>query len=192
MNIVLLGPPGSGKGTQAEHVQRRFGLIHISTGDLFRKHLGEGTELGALARSFMDRGELVPDGVTVGMVRERMAEDDVLRGVLLDGFPRTVAQADALADLMTERGESVDAVVLLEVAEEVLVDRLSARGRDDDDLQTVRARLEVYRAQTEPLVTYYDQRGTLERVDGVGAIDEIAGRIEAVLRAVKSPSPSAC
>jgi adenylate kinase len=192
MNVVLLGPPGSGKGTQADYIQRKLGLIHISTGDLFRKHLGEGTELGSLARTFMDRGELVPDQVTVDMVRERLQEDDVLRGVLLDGFPRTVAQADALADLVAERSEQVDAVVLLEVDEDVLVDRLAGRGRADDNPETVRARLEVYREQTEPLVDYYSVRGTLRRVDGVGEIDEICNRIVEVLRAIDDPSPSPC
>jgi adenylate kinase len=192
MNVVLLGPPGSGKGTQADYIQRKLGLIHISTGDLFRKHLGEGTELGSLARTFMDRGELVPDQVTVDMVRERLQEDDVLRGVLLDGFPRTVAQADALADLVAERSEQVDAVVLLDVDEDVLVDRLAGRGRADDNPDTVRARLEVYREQTEPLVDYYSVRGTLRRVDGVGEIDEICDRIIEVLRAIDDPSPSPC
>ncbi len=192
MNVVLLGPPGSGKGTQAERLQRRTGLIHVSTGDLFRKHLGEGTELGVLARTFMDRGDLVPDEVTVEMVRHRLGEDDILRGVLLDGFPRTVAQADSLADLLEERGERIDAVVLLEVDEQVLVDRLAGRGRADDNPETVRARLEVYRDQTEPLVAYYDERGALRRVDGEGTVEDISGRIEAVLQAIDNPSPSKC
>lgn len=185
MNIVLLGAPGSGKGTQAERLSEGFGLTHVSSGDLFRDHLGRGTELGELARGYMSRGELVPDEVTIGMIRERLAQPDAAGGVLFDGFPRTVPQAEALADLLAESGQRVDGAVLLEVSDETIVDRLSQRGREDDARETVLARLETYRRQTVPVIAHYRERDRLRVVDGEGSVDQIAARAAEALRSLR-------
>lgn len=185
MNIVLLGAPGSGKGTQAEQLCATFGLTHVSSGDLFRDHLGRGTELGELARGYMSRGDLVPDEVTIGMIRERLAQPDVDAGVLFDGFPRTVAQAEALAELLAESGGRVDGAVLLQVADETIVDRLASRGREDDTAETVLARLDTFRAQTVPVIEHYRAQGRFTEVDGEGAIDEIAARAAEAVRALQ-------
>jgi adenylate kinase len=171
----LVGPPGAGKGTQAVRLAERLDVPHISTGDLFRANLSENTPLGLAAKQFMAAGELVSDEVTVGMVRERLAEDDAAKGFILDGFPRTVAQADALAELLQAAGNELDAVVALEVPEDVLVERLLGRGRSDDTEDVIRRRQEVYREETAPLLEHY--RDLLVTVDAVGEVEEITERV---------------
>jgi adenylate kinase len=181
MNVVLLGAPGSGKGTQAERMVARYRLMHVSTGDLFRHHLAEGTPLGTIAEGHMREGSLVPDAVTVAMIRERIEDSADAGGLLLDGFPRTVAQAEALGALLAERGERVDAAILLDVPEDMLLQRLLGRGRADDVRETIATRLAAYRDQTLPVVAHYQGESVLRRVDGVGEVDAIAGRIAAAL-----------
>jgi adenylate kinase len=180
VRLVLVGPPGAGKGTQAVRLAERLDVPHISTGDLFRANLSNQTPLGLEAKRYMDAGELVGDEVTVGMVRERLAEDDARKGFILDGFPRTVAQADALAELLAKDGNALDAVVALEVPEEKLVARLLGRGRDDDTEEVIRRRQEVYREETSPLLEHYSD--VLVTVDAVGEIEEITERVLAALR----------
>ncbi|WP_028926923.1 adenylate kinase [Pseudonocardia acaciae] len=179
MRLVLVGPPGAGKGTQAVRLAERLDVPHISSGDLFRANLRDKTELGLAAQRYMDAGELVPDEVTVGMLRERLAEDDVEKGFILDGFPRTAAQADALDELLRDAGNELDAVVSLEVGEDVLVQRLLARGRTDDTEDVIRRRQEVYREETAPLLEHYAEQ--LVTVNAVGEVAEITDRIVDVL-----------
>lgn len=180
MRLVLVGPPGAGKGTQAERLAERLGVPHISTGDLFRANLGQETELGLEAKRYMDAGDLVPDDVTVRMVRDRLTHDDAGKGFILDGFPRTVSQADSLAGLLAERGEELDAVVEFTVPEDELVHRLLGRGRDDDTEEVIRRRQQVYRDETSPLLEHY--RAILVTVDAVGSVEQITDRVTAALQ----------
>ena len=178
--IVLLGPPGSGKGTQAFRLRDGLGFVPLSTGDLLRQARGAGTDLGRQAADYMDRGELVPDEVVVAVMRAAVGSIED-RPVLLDGFPRTVAQADALASALGDRGRKLTDAVFIDVPDDLVVERISGRdqGREDDRPETVRERLRVYHRETEPLIGYYDERGLLRRVDGAGDADEVH---EAVLR----------
>ena len=182
MRLVLVGPPGAGKGTQAERMAARLGVPHISTGDLFRANLQERTPLGVEAQKYMDAGELVPDEVTVAMVRARFAQPDAAAGFILDGFPRTAPQAKALSVLLDEQGLELDAVVEFAVADEVVVGRLLGRGRSDDTEDVIRRRQQVYRDETAPLLDYY--RDLLVSVDAVGTVDEVTERVISALRAV--------
>jgi adenylate kinase len=176
----MVGPPGAGKGTQAERLAEALDIPHISTGDLFRANLEQETPLGVEAAKYMDAGDLVPDEVTVGMVRDRLAADDARKGFILDGFPRNVAQAESLAELLADHGDELDAVVELVVPEEVVVERLLGRGRGDDTEEVIRRRQQVYRDETEPLLTHY--RDLLVEVDAVGPVEEITSRALDALR----------
>jgi adenylate kinase len=181
MRIVLLGPPGAGKGTQAVRVACRFNAPHIATGDIFRANVASGTELGRAAQEYMDRGDLVPDDVVIAMVMERLAEDDCEGGFVLDGFPRTVNQAEALDRRLAGLGTPLEAALSFDVTEEELLRRLAGRAaaqhRADDAEQTIRHRLEVFAIKTRPLIDYYRHRRLLNMVDGVGRVEEITGRI---------------
>lgn len=181
MKLLFIGPPGAGKGTQAGRVADRLGIPHISTGDMFRHHVAAGTELGKQVKAIMEAGDYVPDSITVAMLKERIAEDDAAGGFILDGFPRTIAQVEALDELIGEDG--LDKVVLFRVDNDVLVERMLARGRADDNEETIRNRLKVYEEQTAPLIDFYRERGVLVEVDGVGEIDEITERVLAALGA---------
>jgi adenylate kinase len=183
--LLLLGAPGAGKGTQAAMLCRALGVPHVSSGVMLRDHVGRGTPLGARARAIMEAGELVPDDVVVAMVAERLAQPDAGCGFLLDGFPRTLPQAEALDEVM--EGNPLETVVSLDVDEEEVVARLLARaekeGRSDDNEATIRTRLAVYREQTEPLISHYGGRGIVLRVNGMGTIEEVFGRLALVLAA---------
>ena len=182
MRIVFLGPPGSGKGTQAKLVSQRLGVPAISTGDMLRAAVRAGTPLGREARAVMDRGEFVSDDLMMGLIRERLQEDGARKGFVLDGYPRTIAQAESFEKLLAESGVEVDAVVNFVVPDPALLDRLAGRAdaerRADDRPETVRERLRVYHEKTEPLEGYYRGKGLLVSVGGVGEIAEIARRIE--------------
>lgn len=179
--LVLVGPPGAGKGTQAVALSDSLAVPHISTGDLFRAHVSEQTPLGKEAKRYIDAGELVPDAVTNEMVRERLAESDAAAGFLLDGFPRNTKQADVLGQMLGDAGVQLDAVIQLEVAEDVVVDRLLSRGRSDDTEDVIRRRQQVYRSETAPLLEYY--ASILVAVDGVGEVDQVTTRVLDALRA---------
>ncbi len=178
--LVLVGPPGAGKGTQASALSEKLGVPHISTGDLFRAHIANETELGRQVKQYLDDGKLVPDDVTNQMVVERLAQSDTANGFLLDGFPRNIGQADVLAKELADSDQKLDAVVQLQVDEEIVVRRLMSRGRADDNEEVIRHRQHVYRSETAPLLDYY--RDVLVTVDGVGEIDEITERVLAALR----------
>ena len=181
MRIVLLGPPGAGKGTQAARVACRFSAPHVATGDIFRANVAEGTELGRAAQEYMDRGDLVPDDVVIAMVMERLADRDCHAGFVLDGFPRTVNQAEALDRSLAEQGTPLEAALSFDVTEEELLRRLAGRAaaqhRADDAEQTIRHRLEVFAIKTRPLIDYYRHRRLLSMVDGVGRVDEVTIRV---------------
>ena len=210
--IVLLGPPGVGKGTQAKIIAEATGLPHISSGDLFRENIKNATELGNLAQSYMNKGELVPDDVTIGMIRDRLSRPDCKDGALLDGYPRTTAQADALEKLLAEFGGRVNYVPYITASDATLIERLSGRWtckaqghvfhekynppkksgvcdldgselyqRDDDKAETVTRRIQVYFAQTAPLIAYYRERGVLSEIDGAQPINKVSAELLAVL-----------
>ncbi len=185
MRLVLLGPPGAGKGTQAKQVCARLGIPAISTGDIFRANVLEGTPLGKEAQRYMDAGEYVPDSVTNAMVRDSLAQPDCVNGFLLDGYPRTTDQVAELDAMLAERGEHLDAVVELEVDVEVVVRRLLGRaaleGRADDTEGVIRRRMSVFAEHTAPLAALYEARGLLHRIDGMGAVDDVTDRILSVL-----------
>ena len=174
MRLVLLGPPGAGKGTQAVLLAEKLAVPHISTGDLFRANIGEGTPLGVEAKQYIDAGKLVPTDVTARMVESRLAAADAAEGFLLDGFPRTVEQAEILAGLLADKGQSLDGVLNFQVSEDVVVERMLARGRADDNEETIRTRLGVYRDETAPLIEHYGDR--IITIEAEGEVEEINAR----------------
>lgn len=216
MRLVLLGPPGAGKGTQATTVADAHGIPHISTGDIFRANLRDETPIGLEAKRYMDEGELVPDDVVIRMVADRLTADDTDGGFLFDGFPRTIEQAESLEAVLDDAGTPLDAVVRFEIDEAELVERLTGRRscpdghiyhvvanppeqegicdvdgkplfqRDDDTEEVVRNRLDVYREQTAPLVSFYDERDLLVGIDALGEVDEVTARIESALDGVRA------
>ena len=185
MRLVLLGAPGSGKGTQAARLKEHLQVPHISTGDLLRGEVAAGSKLGLAAKEVMARGELVSDAILLGMLEDRFSRPDTRGGFILDGYPRNLAQADALDTLLTRMGQPFDFAVQLEVPTELLVERIAGRaaeqGRADDNPESVRQRLQVYNDQTAPVVDFYAGRGTLARVDGVGELDAVEARIRAAI-----------
>lgn len=195
MNLVLFGPPGAGKGTQAQILQDKYGLKQLSTGDMLRAEVAAGTELGKRAKIVMDRGELISDDIIIAMIDKRMDEADCANGVIFDGFPRTLAQAEALDRMLAQKGRPLTAVIRLEVDEEKLVERLHTRiaqtraagkePRADDTEETLRNRLHVYHTQTEPILPYYQSKGMLHAIDGMQAIEKVEKSVGEILTAAK-------
>jgi adenylate kinase len=181
MRIVFIGPPGAGKGTQAERLVETYRLAHLSTGDMLRAARDAKTELGQKAEQYMSAGALVPDEVIIGLIEQRLQQADCAGGYLLDGFPRTIAQAEALDKLLAGQATPLDVVLELRVPEEELFRRLAGRGRADDNPDVIRQRLVAYRNQTAPLLAYYGERGRLKSIEGLGTVDEVFARAKAVL-----------
>lgn len=213
MNIILLGPPGAGKGTQAKQLEDQFNLVQLSTGDMLREEVKSGSELGKTAKMIMDKGELVPDDLIIAMISDRIDQSKGKNGVILDGFPRTTPQAEALDVMLSEKNIQLDHVIQLEIDEEIIVERLSGRfgcakcgagyhdtfkqtkqdgicdecgstefiRRSDDNPETVRNRLKAYEKQTAPILPYYAAKGTLQKVDGLGEIEEVYRRVEEIV-----------
>jgi len=186
LNLVLFGPPGAGKGTQAEFLINSFKLIHLSTGDLLRSEIADGTELGLKAKSFMDKGELVPDEVVIGMIKSKLENNKSAKGFIFDGFPRTVDQAKALDALLNENGTPISGMLCLEVEKEELISRLLNRGKisgraDDQNQKVIENRIVVYSEKTLPIIEYFRPQNKHFGIDGMGSIEEIAGRIKAVV-----------
>jgi adenylate kinase len=211
MNIVLLGPPGSGKGTQAKMIAEKYGVVHISTGDILRENVRNGTALGVEAKKFMEAGKLVPDSLLIDIIKDRLAKDDVKGGWMLDGYPRTMPQAEAMDKILPNLGQKIDVVLNIDVPDAELVKRVTGRRmckcgatyhvqfnppkvagkcdacggelyqRADDNEETVKERVQAYHAQTQPLIDYYDKRGIVATVLGVGDIKEIFGKVAEAL-----------
>ncbi|MBS1097368.1 adenylate kinase [Gluconobacter sphaericus] len=191
MNIILLGPPGAGKGTQAKRLEAFYGFKQISTGDMLRAEVAAGSAIGNEAKAIMEKGQFVPDPIIVAMIENRIAQPDCEQGFILDGFPRTESQAEALDAMLSQRGLTIDAVILLDVNEEELVERIaSRRGEDgtrrpDDNPDVVRARLDVYRKQTAPILPYYEKAGRLLHVDGMKDVESVGKEIDAIIATVQ-------
>ncbi|MCU0399993.1 MAG: adenylate kinase [Algoriphagus sp.] len=186
LNIVLFGPPGAGKGTQSENIIAKYGLTHLSTGDLFRKHLGEGTELGKLAKGYMDQGHLVPDEVVIKMVEDKISSTTETKGFIFDGFPRTTAQANALDNMLNGLEMKISGMIALDVPQPILKERIKERGKtsgrvDDQDEDKINTRIKVYLAETLPVAQYYEKQGKFKNINGVGEIDEIFEQISNVI-----------
>jgi len=191
VNLILLGPPGAGKGTQAEKLQERFGLVQLSTGDLLRSAVAQGTEAGKAAKAVMESGGLVSDDIVIAILRDRLADPDCAQGVIFDGFPRTLAQADALDTLLKDIGQGLYAAIELEVDDGILVDRILNRAeearaagktvRADDNAETVAQRLEAYHAETAPLISFYGSRGALKSVDAMEEIEMVEQSLSAIV-----------
>ncbi len=189
MRIVFIGPPGAGKGTQAERLAAAYRIAHLSTGDMLRAAREAGTEIGRQADRYMSAGQLVPDEIILAVVGQRLRQPDCRNGYLLDGFPRTLAQAEALDQMLDEAATPLDVVLELRVPEDELFRRLAGRGRADDDPEVIRQRLVAYREQTEPLLDYYRERDLLQTIDGGGTVEEVFERAKAVLDPLASPRP---
>jgi len=190
MNIILFGPPGAGKGTQAELLVQSRGMVQLSTGDMLRAAIAAGTDLGLQAKQIMDAGKLVSDDIMIGMIAERMEADDCKNGVILDGFPRTVAQAQALDAMFADKGISLDSVIEIRVDENALFARIEKRAaetggaRSDDNAEVLAARLKVYHDNTAPVLPYYEDKGQLVTIDGMQPVEEVNKQIEACLNSV--------
>ena len=187
LNLVLFGPPGAGKGTQAEFLIESFQLDHLSTGDLLRSEMAAGTKLGLEAKSYMEKGELVPDAVVIGMIESKLESNKESKGYIFDGFPRTVDQAKALDELLNKNGTPISAMLSLEVEKQELIDRLLDRGKssgraDDQDQSIIENRINVYNEKTLPLIEYYKPQGKHFGINGMGTIDDIAGRLKDVIK----------
>lgn len=195
-NLILFGPPGSGKGTQSEKIVEKFGLVHLSTGNLLRQEIAEKTPLGLEAKNFIDKGQLVPDEVVIGMIDSCLDKHSYAKGFLFDGFPRTIAQAEALDKLLSYKKTAISKVIALDVLEEELVARLLKRGEtsgrsDDTDEAIIRKRFLVYKTETEPVADYYKAQGKLEVIKGIGTIDEIFEAIStSIMPAIAGKQPS--
>ncbi len=189
LNLVLFGPPGSGKGTQSEKIIEKYGLVHLSTGDILRGEIANKTSLGMKAKEIMDKGELVSDEIVIGMIGNKIEANKDAKGFIFDGFPRTVAQAEALDKLLEEHNEEITLMISLEVEKEELVKRLLKRGeetgRADDNLETIENRINVYHQQTSPVKEYYAAQGKAHLVDGVGSIDDIFEKVTDQIEMVK-------
>lgn len=191
MIVVLFGPPAAGKGTQAKRIHEKYGIAHLSTGDMLRAAIAQGTEIGKKAKALVDKGLLVPDEIVVGIIAERIVAPDCAKGFVLDGFPRTVNQAKALDEMLKGKTLAVDHVIVMEVNEAELIKRVENRAeearrkgepvRPDDDPETFKKRLAVYKAETAPILPYYKAQGKIRRVDGMKTIDEVTAQIDAVL-----------
>lgn len=186
LNIVLFGPPGAGKGTQSENIIDKYQLTHLSTGDLFRKHLGEGTKLGKLAQKYMDEGNLVPDSVVIDMVKDKIANTSDAKGFIFDGFPRTVPQANALDDMLNEFSTSISGMIALNVPDDELRKRLLERGKtsgraDDQNVDKINNRIQVYKDETIPVAEFYEKQDKFNKVHGVGTIESIFSEISKVI-----------
>ena len=182
INLILFGPPGSGKGTQAAKLVEKYHLLHISTGDLFRYEMGNDTELGLLAKSYIKKGELVPDSVTIGMLKNKVDANPEVAGYIFDGFPRNINQSEALDQILAEKGEKVSLLLSLDVDDEEIVSRILNRGKtsgrsDDNDESIIRNRIEVYKSETTPVFDYYATQGKSVMINGIGSIDEIFVRL---------------
>lgn len=189
LNIVIFGPPGSGKGTQSEKIIEKYGLVHISTGEILRKEIKEDSDLGKIAKSFIDKGELVPDQTIIEILEKKLESLNNVKGVIFDGFPRTVDQAIALKKMLQRHGEDVNVMLNLEVDRQELIDRLLKRGqisgRSDDNLETIEKRIRVYEERTFPVIDFYKKEGTYTPIRGVGEINDIFKRISDAIDAVK-------
>ncbi len=181
MRIVFIGPPGAGKGTQADFIVKTYKAAHLSTGDMLRAARDAGTDVGKEADKYMSAGQLVPDKVIVGIIAQRLLGPDCQDGYLLDGFPRTIAQAEALDAMLAEKNTPLDVALELRVGEEELFERLAGRGRGDDTPEVIRRRLVAYRRQTKPLLKYYTEKNLLVTVDGLGSVEEVFGRVKGEL-----------
>lgn len=189
MRLILLGPPGAGKGTQAQHLVAKYGIVQLSTGDMLRAAVAAGTPVGARAKAIMDRGDLVPDDVMIEIIADRLDSSDSAQGFILDGFPRTVAQAEALDRLLYETGLGLDIVIEITVDDDILQSRIENRAREtggaraDDTVETLKKRLGVYHAQTAPVADYYRKKGMLKSVDGMGTREDVSRAMETLLSA---------
>lgn len=190
MNIILLGPPGSGKGTQAKRLQDCFGFLQISTGEILRKAVSSNSTLGKKIKSTMDAGELISDKLVLEVIKDRFSVLDSKKGVVFDGFPRTVAQAEALEEMQRDRKDRINAVIMLDVKDDVLISRIQARAMDagsggprsDDTVEILKNRLQAYRKWTEPMIHFYEERGLLKRIDGMQGISQVSAKVKSIIR----------
>ncbi len=196
MIVVLFGPPGAGKGTQARRIHEKYGIAHLSTGDMLRAAIAQGSEVGKTAKALVDAGKLVPDEIVIGIIAERIEQPDCAKGFVFDGFPRTLNQAEAADDMLKGKTRALDHVIVMEVDEAELIRRVENRAaeakkkgepvRPDDDPETFKKRLAIYKAQTAPILPYYEAQGKISRVDGMKSIEQVAAQIDAVLSGEKS------